>query len=181
MNDYEFVLKFALPDPEGDAEEFLARLEEAGCDDALVGIGKRGRIALEFVRSEESAERAVITAISAVLHAIPGVHFIEAGPDLISLREVAELAGTSRQNFYKMSANKHLFPTAAVIENGTELYHYSDVFAWLRLNGYVQGSQKDLDIREETAITIRMVNVALEVHNLPKKITPEIERVVEAA
>jgi len=43
---YDFTLKFALGQQGADPESYVDRLYEAGCDDALIGIGKRGRIAV---------------------------------------------------------------------------------------------------------------------------------------
>ena len=37
--EYEFTLKFALPANHRPADELIERLGEAGCEDALVGIG----------------------------------------------------------------------------------------------------------------------------------------------
>ena len=56
-----------------------------GCDDALVGIGKPGRIALDFTREADSAEEAVISALSAVKRAIPDAEFVEATPDFVGV------------------------------------------------------------------------------------------------
>ena len=66
----------------------------------------------------------------------------------------------------------------AVYENGTEMYHLSDVLEWLRARGYLEGTEKELDIRLEIAETVRVVNVAFEVRKLPKKISPEIEKML---
>lgn len=82
MKDYDFILKFDLPDHEADPEKFVNALYEAGCDDALVGIGQKGRIALNFIRQSESAFDAISSAISDVKKAIPDAKLIEATPDL---------------------------------------------------------------------------------------------------
>lgn len=39
MTEYDFLLKFDLPDPGTGPEGFVDALYEAGCDDATVGIG----------------------------------------------------------------------------------------------------------------------------------------------
>ena len=44
----------------------MDRFAEAGCDDALVGIGQPGRLALEFVREVSSAHDAIEGAIEDV-------------------------------------------------------------------------------------------------------------------
>ncbi len=56
MKEYSFTLKFNFPDARIDpvrealrnANCYVDRLYKAGCDDALIGIGKQGSIALEF-------------------------------------------------------------------------------------------------------------------------------------
>ena len=50
MNIYEFKLIFKLPPGKEDAASHIDALGEAGCDDALIGIGRKGRIALDFAR-----------------------------------------------------------------------------------------------------------------------------------
>jgi len=64
-------------------------LATVGCDDALIGIGKRGKIALNFIRESSSAKEAVHSAIAQVVLAIPQAVFLEVNPDFISVTEVA--------------------------------------------------------------------------------------------
>jgi hypothetical protein len=73
MNDYDFTLKFRLPPETPDPGAHLEALGAAGCDDALVGIGQHGRIALDFTRAGRSAFAAVASALRDVRKAIPGV------------------------------------------------------------------------------------------------------------
>ncbi|MEW3697554.1 DNA-binding protein, partial [Pseudomonas aeruginosa] len=54
--EYIFTLKYQLADDDRDPETLVERLGEAGCDDALIGIGQPGRLALEFTREAENAE-----------------------------------------------------------------------------------------------------------------------------
>ncbi len=49
MDTYEFQLKFKLPDTSNNPEELVEQHAEAGCDDALIGIGQKGRIALNLI------------------------------------------------------------------------------------------------------------------------------------
>ena len=44
MKEYSFTLKFNFPDARTDPDCYIDRLYEAGCDDALIGIGKQGII-----------------------------------------------------------------------------------------------------------------------------------------
>lgn len=72
---YDFILRFALPDPTLDPVHLTDAIFAAGCDDSVVGVGKLGSIALDFSREAPTAEDAVNSAINAVIRAIPGAEF----------------------------------------------------------------------------------------------------------
>jgi hypothetical protein len=110
MNTYEFILTFKLPDNAYEPEYYLDALYEAGCGDALAGIGQSGCIALEFERKAKSAEAAVHSAINNVRSAIPGAELIEAKPDLVGLTDVANILNCTRQNVRKYMVNNLDFP-----------------------------------------------------------------------
>lgn len=71
--EHEFTLRFRLDpaDNAGDVEDILERLGEAGCLDALVGVGAPGEIVLDFTRSATSLAQAIRIAIADVESAIP--------------------------------------------------------------------------------------------------------------
>ncbi|MDP2714570.1 hypothetical protein [Rheinheimera sp.] len=71
MKLYEFTLRFTLPDANQNAENSIAALAQAGCDDALIGIGQPGRIALQFSRKANTAFAAITSAIKDIKIAIP--------------------------------------------------------------------------------------------------------------
>ncbi|VVP17522.1 hypothetical protein PS900_03676 [Pseudomonas fluorescens] len=73
-----FTLKYQLPSDDNDIDAIMDRLAEAGCDDALVGVGQPGRLALEFVREAPSAHGAIEGAIEDVRRAVPNARLIEA-------------------------------------------------------------------------------------------------------
>ena len=98
MSEYEFTLKFRLPDVNADPEQFIDALAQAGCDDASVGVGQQGRVALDFTREAANALEAIVSAVQAVKDAIPGAELVEASPDFVGLTDVADLVGCSRQN-----------------------------------------------------------------------------------
>lgn len=100
---WDFTLNFRLPPGKGDPTLWLDALFEAGCDDATVGVGRPGAIALDFSREAENAESAVLSAINAVRIAIPGADLTETSPDL------AELVGCSCQNLPRYVAENLLF------------------------------------------------------------------------
>ena len=62
--EYTFTLKYQLTDDDRDPDALVERLGEAGCDDALVGIGQPGRLALEFTREAADADEAVRSALA---------------------------------------------------------------------------------------------------------------------
>lgn len=74
---YDLILTLSLPDPTVDPVHFTDSLFVAGCDDAVVGVGMPGSIALDFARDASTAEDAVISAINTVTKAIPGAHLVE--------------------------------------------------------------------------------------------------------
>jgi hypothetical protein len=79
--EHEFTLTFTLPANHQPVDDLIERLGEAGCVDALVGIGQAGRIALEFTREATSAKSAIASALATVKAAIPGAKLLEVTPD----------------------------------------------------------------------------------------------------
>ncbi|MNW05288.1 hypothetical protein D3C71_2015170 [compost metagenome] len=75
---FTFTLNYQLTPDESDIDKLVDRLAEEGCDDALVGIGQPGRLALEFVREAPSAHDAIEGAIEDVRRAVPNAHLIDA-------------------------------------------------------------------------------------------------------
>lgn len=129
MNEYEFTLRFAIPEAL-DREPLEARLFEAGCDDALVGTGRKGRVALAFARPATSAAEAVESAISDMQRAVPRARLIEAEPDLVGVSDIAELFAFSRQNMRKLvQIHSESFPLP-LHEGRSSLWHLADVLDW---------------------------------------------------
>jgi hypothetical protein len=71
MNEYNFTLKFNFQDPQAEPNNYVEQLYESGCDDALIGGGKKGCIALNFIRESSSAYAAISSAITDVKKVIP--------------------------------------------------------------------------------------------------------------
>lgn len=130
--EYTFTLKYQLDPSDCDHGALVERLGEAGCDDALVGLGQPGRLALEFMRGAGTADIAIMSALEDVRRAIPSARLIEAGPDLVGLTDVAAMAGVTRQNMRKlMLAHVVSFPLP-VHAGSASLWHLLDVLTWLR-------------------------------------------------
>ena len=158
MRIYEFRLKFSLPASESDMDDLVERLGEAGCDDALIGIGQPGRIALDFAREADSAFRAISSAVADIRHVVPDAKLIEATPDLVGLTDVADIVGCSRQNIRKiMVSSGGTFPPP-VHEGKYALWHLSSVLVWLK---EIKSYQVADDLLEVALINMQF-NVAKE-------------------
>ena len=148
--EYIFTLKYQLADDDSDQDALIGRLGAAGCDDALVGIGQPGRLALEFSREADSAEDAIRTALADVKSAMPAARLIEASPDLVGLTDVADTVGVSRQAMRKlMLAHCGSFPLP-VHQGSASIWHLAEVLNWLQVRGDHQIDPGILEIAQVT-------------------------------
>lgn len=172
--EYDFVLKFKLPEGSADANALVERLGEAGCDDATVGIGQPGRIALNFMREADTARHAIISALEDVKRAIPNAELIEASPDLAGLTDIAEFVGVTRQNMRKlMVSHAKTFP-APIHEGSLALWHLAPVLEWL-------GARAGYEIEQhliEIARTAMQINLAKESQRLEAPVEDRIRALV---
>jgi predicted DNA-binding transcriptional regulator AlpA len=154
MDNYTFVLNFTLASREDDPEQYLDALFDAGCDDATVGVGQYGIIGLDFTRAAASAEDAIRSAAENVRTAIPGATLVQAGPDLVSLTEMAVIFGFSRQNMRKYATGESGAPAAfplPVVLGDPSLWHLAEIVAWLKLNTRVPPPDHVLDVSKAAA------------------------------
>jgi hypothetical protein len=131
MNEYEFTLKFQLADAQIDPDQYVDKLYINGCDDALVGIGRKGQVSLQFIREANSASLAVMSALSDVHRAIPEAKLIEASPDYAGVSEVAQLLRCTRQNMRVLIERASDAPPP-VHEGTSSLWHLIDLLTWLK-------------------------------------------------
>ncbi len=172
--EYTFTLKYQLADQDCDPTDLVERLGEAGCDDALVGIGQPGRLALEFTREAVDAETAVRSALMEMRSAVPSAKLIEVAPDLVGLTDVADVVGVSRQNMRKlMVAHPGSFP-APVHEGSASIWHLADVLTWMQARGNYSLAQNVLDV----ARVALQVNVAKEGRRLPRSAAEDLQALV---
>jgi hypothetical protein len=170
VNHYEFTLKFSLPSPSEEMDTYVERLGAAGCDDAAVGIGQKGRIALSLIREAASAERAVLSGIADVRRAITDARLIEASPDLVGLTDVADLLHVSRQNVRKLILTCDVAAPVPVHEGRPTIWHLAKLLHWLRL-------QKNYPIDEDLvalARTTMQVNLAVDLQDADRASQREI-------
>jgi predicted DNA-binding transcriptional regulator AlpA len=127
---YEFSIIASGLDPQ--ADDFEARLYNAGCDDSTISFQK-GHIILDFAREAESIDEAISSAIEAVRTA--GAHIDRVEPDpLVSLSEIAARTGMSRAAMTQYSKGQRSsgFPApVAKITSDSPLWDWSGVARWL--------------------------------------------------
>jgi hypothetical protein len=158
---YEFTLKFDLVLVTAGPDEYVELLAEHGCDDALLGIGQAGRLALAFDWESESAREAVLSAIADVKIALPAARLVEVAPDLVGVTEVADIVGRSRQNIRQLMLNCGTVVPAPVHEGKSSIWHLAHVLTWLR----EQRRYRIEDDLLELAQTNMQVNVAVDQRN----------------
>lgn len=174
MREYQFTLRFILPSVDLNADELVERLGEANCDDALIGIGHPGRVALEFVRWAESAQEALFSAIRDVSTALPSAEFVEAAPDLVGVTDVAEIVGCSRQNMRKLLLSRGTFAPAPVHEGTLTIWHLSTVLEWLRDRKGYRIADGMIDLAR---ITMQL-NVTADLRNLDGSLPDELRSII---
>lgn len=169
---YEFTLKFRLPDDATDMDAVVERLGECSCDDALAGVGQPGRLALRFSREAASAGEAILSAISDVRRAVRGAVLVATAPDLVGLTDVAELMGVSRQNMRKlMLSHANDFPSP-VYEGSMSLWHLSDVLRWFDARG---DERVPTDLGEVAEVT-RQINASIRAPEIEPQMRKRLER-----
>ena len=155
MKTYEFTLKYSLPNAEADMDDLVSRLAQAGCEDALVGIGKAGRLALNFSREAPTAFEAITSAIADIGQAAPKATLIEATPDLVGLTDVADIVGCSRQYIRKILISGGPEIPSPVHEGKSSIWRLSKVLTWL-------AETKNYEI-DDTLMDVAVANMRLNV------------------
>ena len=139
-------LSFSLQSSNDNPGQYEEALEQNNCTDAILGVGRYGTIALDFLREGKSAESAVFSAISDVKRSIPGAELTEISPDLVGITDIAELVGRSRQNIRKLIfADNSRCPPPAHSGNPA-LWHLYDVLCWLRQKKHYEVSRELIDV-----------------------------------
>jgi predicted DNA-binding transcriptional regulator AlpA len=172
--EYVFTLKYQLAEEDCDFDAIVERLGEAGCDDATIGVGQPGRIALLFSREGASAFEALVSALKDVKRAVPSAHLVEAGPDFVGLTDVAEVAGVSRQNMRKLMLSHAIDFPPPVHEGSASVWHLSDILDWLTARGGYDIKADVVDV----AKFAKQVNLAKEVRQLEPRFNRELESLV---
>jgi predicted DNA-binding transcriptional regulator AlpA len=172
--EYMFTLKYKLAAQDNDLDAIVERLGEAGCDDATIGVGQPGRLALVFSREGTSAFEALVSALGDVKQAVPSARLVEAGPDFVGLTDVAEIAGVSRQNMRKLMLSHAAEFPAPVHEGSAAVWHLSDVLDWLNARGGYDIKAEIFDV----AKSAKQINLAKEARELEPRLNRRLECLV---
>ena len=172
--EYTFTLKYKLAAQDCDLDAIVVRLGEAGCDDATIGVGQPGRLALLFSREGTSALEALVSALGDVKEAVPSARLVEAGPDFVGLTDVAEIAGVSRQNMRKLMLSHAVEFPPPVHEGSASVWHLSDVLDWLNSRGGYDINAEVFDV----ARSAKQINLAKEARGLEPRLNRRLECLV---
>lgn len=170
MTEYTFILTFALGSRGADTDALIERLGAAGCDDAVVGVGRRGRLALEFTREAEDAARALGSAVSDVRSAVPDAVLIEASPDLVGLTDVALLLGVTRQNVRKLIVCCDAPEPVPMHAGKPTIWRLAGVLRWLAREKRYPIPPELLEVAEATL----QLNLAVEARDADPRVQAEL-------
>ncbi|WP_373543970.1 helix-turn-helix transcriptional regulator [Chamaesiphon sp.] len=172
MKEYSFTLKFNFPHARIDPHYYIEQLYEAGCDDALIGIGKQGCIALDFTRSASSAFDAISSAIVDVKKVIPDASLIEATPDFVGLTDTAKILGCTRQNIRNLIFNSDTRSPSPVYEGTPSIWHLAEILTWLR-------EAKTYSI-DDSLLEVAIVNMEFNIARKWRNIEPDLQKNIRA-
>lgn len=131
MNEYDFTLKFVIP-KDLKTDDLSSQIFAGGCDDAIIGVGVAGRLALNFVRESNNATEAIRSALSDIKKVIPQAKLVEIGPDLVGLSDAGEQLNMSRQYLRKVRDQElEKFPLP-VHEGNPSLWHLCHLLEYFR-------------------------------------------------
>jgi predicted DNA-binding transcriptional regulator AlpA len=171
MNYYDFSLIFDF-ETEIDTEMYLDALYKAGCGDAIIGMGQKGSIVLDFMRESESAYQAVYSAIQQVKSVIPTAILMQVSPDLVGVLELSEILECSKQNIQKY-VNKDKFPKP-FFKGSQAIWHLDEVLEWFWVKNEEKVDFKLLEI----AKLARNINLTLETKKANDTILKQAQELV---
>lgn len=132
MTTYEFTLLVEGGDLQTD--ESQDALFAVGCDDATIGL-TAGVQYLQFDREARSLADALVSAITAVETAVPGVRVVRVAPDeYVTLAEIARRTRRTRESVRLLATGDRgpgdFPPPAARAEQRNKLWRWAEVARW---------------------------------------------------
>lgn len=77
IREFEFDVMIRLPQGCPDLDDVLDRLFQAGCDDAVVGLGTPGLLGLSFIREGTDRDEVITGAVRDALAGLPEGGLVE--------------------------------------------------------------------------------------------------------
>jgi hypothetical protein len=167
MNEYDFTLKFHLQNSQVDPNDYIEKLYESGCDDALIGIGKKGYIALNFIREASSAYEAISSAIFDVKKFFPQASLIEATPDFVGLTDAAKILGCTRQNIRNLIVKGEPKSPLPVYEGTPSIWHLAEILLWLK--------EDKTYLIDDSLLEIAKINMDFNIARSWQKVRPDLQ------
>ncbi|MGK7943693.1 MAG: DNA-binding protein [Microcystaceae cyanobacterium] len=156
MKEYDFTLTFKLTDPHVNSEIYVEALYDAGCDDALLSTGKRGYLAVNFIRESSSAFEAISSANSNVKSVLTEAELIHVSPDLVGIKELTDIFQCSPQNMQQF-VSQLTFPNP-VYKGSQTIWHLKSVLHWFAKQDH-EINQELLEVSElAMSINLRIEN-----------------------
>lgn len=172
MKEFNFALMFEFHDPNIDPNIYGDALYEAGCDDAMFAVGKKGTIVIDFIRESETAYEAVSSAIRQVKSVIPNSDLVHISPDVVGIKELSEIFECSKQNILKYT-KKPTFPNP-FYRNPQILWYLEDVLEWFK-----NYSNLAIDSNlEEIAKLARVLNSSLNISAKPQQVINQAKELI---
>lgn len=172
MNEYDFTLKFNLENHLADSDDFIEKLYAGGCDDALIGVGNKEYVALNFIREASSAYEAISSAINDVKRVISGVTLIEAAPDLVGLTDAAKILGYTQQHMKNLSIESNSKFPMPVYEGTHSIWHLAEILMWLR--------EYRRQLIDDALLEIAQTNMNINIATSWQKIPPDLQESIKA-
>ncbi len=154
MTEYSFTLVI-----DGDVDEKIDELFEAGCDDATFGSVDGAHYA-DFDREAPTLAKAISSSISDV-ESVPGLRVRRVEPDdLVTASEIAERLGRSRESVRLLIAGQRgpgNFPApVSHLRSRNRLWRWSDVAGWAGETNAKDLAEARLTAAVNAALDLRM-------------------------
>lgn len=172
MKEFDFALMFEFHDPDIEPDIYSDALYEAGCDDGMFAVGKKGTIVIDFIRESETAYDAVSSAIRQVKSVIPNSNLVHISPDVVGIKELSEIFECSKQNILKYT-KKPTFPNP-FYRNSQMLWYLEDALEWFK-----NYSDLIIDLNlEEIAKLARVMNSEIKSKNKSQQIISQAKELI---
>ena len=170
--EYDFALVVAgVPEL---SEDIMDALFEAGCDDATPSM-QYGLLYLEFSRSAQSLQDAIISAIGCVLKAGISARVIQVDDcNLVTQAEIARRMGRSRQLVHQYMTGERgpggFPPPVCHIMDRAPLWQWCAVSFWLASHNMLRPEES------WNAAVVEAINNVLERSQMPEGLFEQVSR-----